>query len=389
MLTPIDEIISKAIDAASDDLRKLSLLIHGHPELALKEEKACAALTKYLKESGYAVEHGAGGLDTAFVATHGEGGLTIGFCSEYDALPGIGHACGHNLIAIAGVAMFLATVEVAKQCRLPAVVKLFGTPAEESVGGKVAMLKEGVFDGCDLLMMLHPTAGYSGMWHSQCSLSMQIEYFGKAAHAALDPWDGVNAGSAATIALNTLGVLREQLKPSWRMHGIITSGGQAANIIPDYSCIEYTIRTQWERELEVLRARVLNAFESAALATGCTHNVTEELAYLDNQDNSVLGKMYEEIMQKEYGGEPVRGVGASSDFGNLSHRFISLHGMYELAGNHVPNHTKEFTRDAATVKAHERTLFAAKAMACIAARCMVDKDFWERVRKDFDQRKAV
>ncbi|KAJ2551869.1 hypothetical protein EV175_003529 [Coemansia sp. RSA 1933] len=391
MLVSVDKIISETIDAASSDLRQLSLAIHGNPELALKEVAACKLLTDYLEKAGYGIERGAGGLETAFVATfespEGSDGLKVGFCSEYDALAGIGHGCGHNLIAISGVAMLIAIRRVMERCRIPGVVKLFGTPAEEALGGKITMLDQGVFDGMDLLLMMHPTAGYSGAWHSQCSLSMKVEYFGVPSHAAMAPWAGINAGSAAVIAMNTLGVLREQLKPDWRTHGIITTGGQAANVIPQYSAIDYTVRTGWAEDLAVLRERVLRIFESAALATGCTHKVEEELAYLDNRDNPVLGQLFEDIMHGEYGTQPFRGNGGSTDFGNLSHRFISLHAMYDLDTSGVPNHTVEFTNGAATEEAHKRTLFGAKGVACIAAKCLVDSRFWGRVKKAHFERK--
>ncbi|KAJ1796360.1 hypothetical protein LPJ59_003801 [Coemansia sp. RSA 2399] len=385
MLVSVDKIISEAIDEVSADLRRLSLAIHSNPELALKETNACKLLTDYLDNAAYSVERGAGGLETAFVATFespaGNDGLRIGFCSEYDALAGVGHGCGHNLIAISGIAMLVAVGRVMERCRIAGTVKLFGTPAEEALGGKITMLDQGVFEGMDLLMMMHPTAGYSGAWHSQCCLSMKVEYFGRASHAALAPWDGINAGSAATIAMNTLGVLREQLKPDWRTHGIISTGGQVANVIPQYAAIDYTVRTGWADELQVLRERVLRVFESAALATGCTHKVVEELAYLDNRDNPVLGQMFEDIMQAQYGGQPNRGEGGSTDFGNLSHKFISLHAMYDLDASGAPNHTVEFTEGAATEDAHRRTLFASKGMACIAAKCLTDSDFWEKVKK--------
>ncbi|KAJ2027476.1 hypothetical protein H4S03_008240 [Coemansia sp. S3946] len=272
------------------------------------------------------------------------------------------------------------------KCRIPGTVKLYGTPAEEAIGGKITMLDHGVFDGTDLLMMLHPTAGYSGAWHSQCCLSMKVEYFGKASHAAMAPWDGINAGTAANIAMLSMGALREQLKPDWRTHGIITNGGQAANVIPEYSCIEYTIRTSWASELDILRERTLRVFEAAALATGCTHKVTEEFAYLDNQDNPVLGQLYEEIMEGEYHLPPERGVGGSTDFGNLSQKFISLHGMFDLAGTRVPNHTVEFTKEARSVEAHRRTIFAAKTAARVVARCLVDEGFWKQVKRAHEER---
>ncbi|KAJ2451628.1 hypothetical protein GGF42_004214 [Coemansia sp. RSA 2424] len=390
MLVSIDDVIAGAIDEASSDLRRLSMAIHDNPEVSLKEGKACQALIAYLESSSYKVERNVAGLDTAFVSTYvspaGAHGLNIGFCSEYDALPGIGHGCGHNLIAIAGIALYLAISRVMDKCRIPGTVKLFGTPAEEAFGGKIAMLERGVFDGADFLMMLHPTAGYSGAWHSQCCLSMTVEYFGKASHAAMAPWDGINAGTAANIALLTMGAMREQLKPDWRTHGIIADGGKADNVIPEYSRIKYTIRTGYAKDLSVLRERTMRVFAAAALATGCTHKVTEEFAYLNNQDNPVLGRLYEEFMESEYQLPPERGVGGSTDFGNLSHKFVSLHGMFDLAGTRVPNHTVEFTRDARSEEAHKRTLFAAKTAARVAARCLVDSCFWDQVKVAYEER---
>ncbi|KAJ1949076.1 hypothetical protein FBU59_001308 [Linderina macrospora] len=392
MQLSIDDVISKAIDAASHDLRKLSLAIHDNPELALNEFHACKILTDYLKTKGFKVEHNIAGLPTAFVATYtssvgASGGLQVGFCSEYDALPGLGHACGHNLIAISGVAMFLAIAAVLDKCQIPGTVKLFGTPAEENFGGKVIMQKAGVFDGSDVLMIMHPTLGYSGTWHSQCCQKMVVEYFGKASHSASAPWDGINAGTAANIAILTMGATREQLNPDWHANSIISTGGQAANIVPDYSRIECIIRVSWAKDLKVLEKRTLNIFESAALATGCTHKVTTEFAYLDNQDNPVLGKMYEDIMWDKYKVPPTFGQGASTDFGNLSQSFISLHGNYDLAGTGAPNHTIRFAHDARTEKAHENTLFAAKTTARVAARCLVDGEFWNQVKSAHENRR--
>ncbi|KAJ2725906.1 hypothetical protein GGI07_000951 [Coemansia sp. Benny D115] len=335
-------VIASTLESLRPELRTLSLAIHDNPELALQEHQACARLTEYLASKGFEVTKNVASLSTAFKATYTspykqgdtDSGLNLGFCSEYDALPGIGHGCGHNLIAISGVALFLALVAVMKECRLFGSVTLFGTPAEEAEGGKILMHEKGVFAGMDLLMMLHPAAGFSGTWRSQCLIEMQVEYFGLSSHAAMAPWEGVNAGSAAIIAMQTLGVLREQLKPGWLTHGVITHAGEAPNVIPAYSRIAYTVRTGVAADLKVLRERVLRVFASAAMATGCTHRVVEEAAYLDNLDNPVLGALYEDIMQETYPDEtPVRGLGGSTDFGNLSHEFVSLHAMFDLDGS--------------------------------------------------------
>ncbi|PIA18815.1 hypothetical protein COEREDRAFT_95587 [Coemansia reversa NRRL 1564] len=387
MRVSVEEIIQRTIAKVNSELRKLSLAIHDNPEVALKEVKACKLLTDYLETKRYKVERNVGGLNTAFIASYtspaGNKGLNIGFCSEYDALPHIGHGCGHNLIAVSGIAMLLAISEVLDKCSIPGTVKLFGTPAEEAIGGKIIMQQQGVFEGTDILMMVHPSQGYSGSWHSQCSLSMVVEYFGKASHAAMAPWEGINAGSAATIAMQTIGVLREQFKPEWRAHGIIAVGGQVANAIPDYSRIEYTVRAGNTDDLKIIRDRVLKCFKAAALVTGCTHKVKEEYAYLDNQDNPVLGRMYEGLMREMYNVPLFPNAGGSTDFGNLSHNYITLHGMYDLADTGVPNHSKQFTEDARTEAAHERTMFAAEAISRIAARCLVDQDFWDSVKRAY------
>ncbi|KAJ2537620.1 hypothetical protein EV175_006665 [Coemansia sp. RSA 1933] len=188
--------------------------------------------------------------------------------------------------------------------------------------------------------------------------------------------------------MNTLGVLREQLKPDWRTHGIITTGGQVANVIPQYSSINYTVHTGCANDLKILRERVLRVFESAALATGCTHKVDGTKACLDNWDNSVLGQLFEDMIQGEYGGQPIHGnPGGSTDFGNLLQQFITLHGMYDLGASGVPNHTGEFAEGAATEDGHVWTLFAAKTIATLAANCLTDRSFWEQVKKAHAERK--
>ncbi|KAJ2551870.1 hypothetical protein EV175_003530, partial [Coemansia sp. RSA 1933] len=179
-----------------------------------------------------------------------------------------------------------------------------------------------------------------------------------------------------------------QLKPDWRTHGIITTGGQVANVIPQYSAIDYTVRTGWANDLKILRERVLRVFESAALATGCTHKVVERSACLDNRDNPVLGKVFEDVMREKYGGGQLIGeLGGSTDFGNVSQKFITLHGMYDLDSSGAPNHTVEFAKGSGSEEAHDRTLFSAKTIAGIAVKCLTDSSFWEQVKKAHAERK--
>ncbi|ORX71622.1 amidohydrolase-like protein [Linderina pennispora] len=396
MDTAVD-IIKHVIAEANADLREISLSIHANPELSFKEFHAHKLLTEFLENRGYTVERTVAGLETAFVATYvspaGPDGLHLGFCSEYDALPEIGHACGHNLIAISGVASFMALTAAIDELKIAGTVKLFGTPAEEGGGGKIFMHKAGVFDGTDALLMLHPgggfdMGGYSGAWHSHAIQSLNIEYFGKSSHSALAPWMGVNAGSAAVIAMNALGVMREQLHPTWRVHAIIESGGKANNVVPDYAKISCGFRAFTGAELETLRGMMLKVFEAGAIATGCTHKITMDHELLDNIDNPVLGGYYEELMQAKYKVPPFHeDVGGSTDFGNLSHDFISLHGIFPLVGVKAPPHSAPFADAAKTESAHENALFAAETNARTALRCLLDPEFWAAAQKSFKERK--
>ncbi|KAJ1950719.1 hypothetical protein FBU59_000544 [Linderina macrospora] len=389
--------IKHVIAEASADLRELSLSIHSNPELSLQEHHAHRLLTTYLESRNYTIDRSPAGLATAFTATYvspaGPDGLHIGFCSEYDALPELGHACGHNLIAISGVASFIALTAVIDELRVPGTVKLFGTPAEESEGGKILMHRAKVFEGMDALLMLHPgggfeMGGYSGAWHSLAVQSLEVEYFGKSSHSALAPWMGVNAGSAAIIAMNAIGVMREQMHPTWRVHAIIENGGKANNVVPDYAKVSCGFRAFTGAELDTLRGMMLRIFEAGALATGCTHKVTIEHEYLDNVDNDVLGAYYEELMQEKYGVPPFRvDAGGSTDFGNLSHDFISLHGIFPLVGVKAPPHSAPFAEATKTESAHECALFAAETNARTALRCFVDPEFWAAAQKSFKERK--
>jgi amidohydrolase len=273
--------VTAAVDQLAEDLWSLALRIHANPELAFKEEKAAAWLTELLERRGCRVERGVGGLSTAFRAeVPGAGaGPTVAVMAEYDALPGIGHACGHNVIATAGAGAGAALAVAASalaQARLPyrGRVVVLGTPAEEGGAVKVKLMEAGVFRDVDAAMMIHPRCG-TQVWRPTLGLmKAKVEYFGKAAHASSWPWRGVNALNAVIGLFNALDAMRQQIRPDARVHGVITAGGQQPNIIPEYTAADFYLRSLDKTYLQELRRRFEAAAQGAATATGCRVEVT-------------------------------------------------------------------------------------------------------------------
>lgn len=271
--------IQTTTDSEASSLRQLNLAIHSNPETALEEVHAHANLTSFLEHRGFKVTRHAYGLSTAFEAEIGTSGPIVIFCAEYDALPAIGHACGHNLIATSSIAAFLALALSVEQWDIPGRVRILGTPAEEAHGGKVQLIAAGAFSDPAIAaaIMVHPTsrrgiqAGYHGTagWRSIANGSLRVEFHGKAAHAGGDPWNGLNALDAAVAAYNSLAMLRQHIQVDERIHGIIKDGGKVPNIIPDYTCMQWSIRSGTAARTEELLARAKACFEAAGAATGC------------------------------------------------------------------------------------------------------------------------
>lgn len=230
-----------------------------------------------LEKLGFEVTRHAYGLQTAFVAEYGHGGRVVAYNAEYDALPGIGHACGHNLIAMMSIGAFLGVAELLKRQKIPGRVRLVGTPAEEGFGGKIPIINAGAYKDVDACMMVHPgpfteCPGFTGdaFMPTLASLKMTIQFTGKTAHAAMAPWEGTNALDAAVLAYNGIGVLRQQVHPRNRIHCVISNGGVRPNIIPGSAAIDAYIRSPTVKMAEELLVRVRNCFEGAALQAGCT-----------------------------------------------------------------------------------------------------------------------
>ncbi|KAF9281046.1 hypothetical protein BGZ88_011845 [Linnemannia elongata] len=391
-----------AIEGVSSELRAISLKLHEDPELSYEEHRAHALLTDYLEKKGFEVKRKAYGLDTAFVARAGNSDkVTIGICSEYDALPstdsptGAFQACGHNLIAISGVATAIGLKTVIEQFGLEGQVKLFGTPAEETTGGKIVMLDRGAFKGVDVCMMLHG-ANADVVYPAFLALdTVEVEFFGKASHASASPWEGINALDAAVQSYTNIAMMRQQMHPSQRVHGIIKDGGKAANIIPDYTKSVYTVRAPKFVEVEVLKKRVEKIFKGAATSTGCTVKLTWGVPYKDIITNDPLARKFEHYMNNQgvkYGSkqEQMSKLSGSTDMGNLTYALPGIHPMFNILNligeddKTMGLHTNAFAHAAAQPIAHVATLRASKSLALTGLECIVDSVFLKAVKQDFE-----
>ncbi|MGW7551690.1 amidohydrolase [Streptomyces rimosus] len=368
-----DDALRARLDAVAGRLLHLARDLHAHPETAFNEHHAADALTTLLADAGLTVERGTAGLPTAFTATAGPSGadLTVGLCLEYDALPDLGHACGHHLIAAAGAGAAIALAAVADDLGLR--VKALGTPAEESGGGKVHLLRAGAFDDVSFAMMVHPGPADDFGGTSRASREVQAEYRGRAAHAAIAPYDGVNAADACVIAQTALALLRQQLPDGVRMHGIVTHGGDRTNVIPALARVSWQLRADTLDELEALWPRVRACFEAGAVATGCELTLTEPAAaYADLRQDAWLGDTYaRHVRALGRTPEPAASIGASTDMGNVSHALPAIHPTIGLGCAARP-HTAEFAAAAVGEQADRAVLDAALALARTAADLATD-----------------
>lgn len=384
------ESVSGVVDGLGAELREVSLSIHGEPELNFEEHHAHALLTGCLEAKGFAVTRGAYGLPTAFRAEAGSGPVTAAVFCEYDALPGIGHACGHNLIAISGLAAGIALKEALAPGEGRVVV--LGSPAEEGGGGKVLMAERGALEGVDVAMMLHPSP-VEGAWANLIAREeLAVDYYGRNAHAGATPWEGVNALDALVMAYNAISAMRQQMRPTDRVHGIITRGGAKPNIIPDQTSAEFYVRAKNSRDLEELGAKVRACFEGAATATGCRLELRVPTpTYAEVVTNDILAEAYCENMAAFEVMLPTKaqqagGIGgASTDMGNVSYMVPTIHPAFAIP-TEAANHTAPFTAAAATEEAHRATLRAAKALAMTALDIYLGSGVLERAQREFEGR---
>ena len=374
------------IDRRADMLIDASHQIHEHPELAFEEHFAHDLLAGIIEGDGIAVERHACGLATAFIATAGTAGPTVAVLCEYDALPGVGHACGHNIIGTAGLGAGLAAAALAEE--LGGRVVIMGTPAEEGGGGKVLMADQGAFDGVDAALMVHPAGGDLIAMNAIAIQQLFVEYEGLAAHAAAYPHRGRNALDAAVLGYMNVAALRQHIRPTERVHGVFVKSGDKPNIVPKEASAHWYVRSSTLRTLEPLKERVLACLRAGADAAGCTMTAMwEEPAYADMADNATLIDLYRANAaatgRSLLDPADVPGVVGSTDMGNVSHLVPSIHPMIAVSPPNVSIHSPEFTRHAASEAGDLAVLDGAKALAMTVADLWLQPEALTAAAADF------
>jgi amidohydrolase len=378
-----------AIDAMGGDLLAVSRDIHANPELAFEERRAAALLVERLREAGLAVEAGAYGLDTAFQSEFGaEATPCVALLAEYDALPEIGHACGHNLIATASLGAALALASLAD--RLPGRVRLLGTPAEEHGCGKELMAREGAFEGVGAALMMHPSSVNLVSMPCIAMAELDVVYHGRAAHAAAMPERGINALDALVIGYQAVAALRQHIARDERIHGIVTAGGEAPNIVPERAAGRFYVRAADAQARAPLQQRVEACFRAGADATGADVEILWGAAdYLDIRFNEPLASAFRVNAEKlgreffPYDKLP-SSIQGSTDMGNISYRVPSIHPMLAAAPLHCTIHNPEFAKWAGSEMGDAAALDGAKALAMTALDFLCDADLRERSRNVFE-----
>ena len=387
--------ITGEIDARLPEISNINQRIHSNPELAYAEFKAHDAFVEVLTSLGFQVTPHAYGLETAFSTEVGSGGRLVIYNAEYDALPGIGHACGHNLIASASFASFLGAAAALKKSGTPGRVRLLGTPAEEGGGGKLKLIANGAYKGADASLMVHPGPGHNlapgirGVSYVRmlANVKMQVYFTGRESHAAIAPWDGVNALDAVCLSYNAISMLRQQMRPTERIHGVFREAGTRPNVTPANCCVEYYVRSETRAGAAKLWERVLKCFEGAALATGCEMRTVELNSYADVRPSAALCRAYLEAMP---GGtvtydEPRDFLAGSTDMGNVSYETPSFHGGFGITTKQgEANHTHGFAAVAGTDDSFSRAIECGKGMALVGWRVLTDDAFAATMKEEWE-----
>ena len=381
--------VAAAVEAARDEIIDLSHRIHADPEPAFEEHHASAWVAEILGRHGFEVEHPAGSLATAVRATKrgGKGGEgpRIGILAEYDALPGLGHGCGHNTMAASGVGAAIALAAIADE--LTGEIVFLGTPAEERGSGKQIMIDDGLFDGIDAALLYHPCDRSHVESFPLASEDVTIVFHGLQAHASSDPWKGRNALDAMIALFSSVGLWRQQLRPTSRVHGIITEGGTAANIIPERTSAWFMLRSDDQAYYEEMKAQFGRMADAAALATGTTVDVTYSGGATTMRNNRPLVERFRANMAAygidDMGDDPNAG---STDMANVSWVCPTIHPDLAICDEGVPGHSIAFRDAAVSPRADETTLLAATLVAQTAVELFLDADLvkraWAAFRED-------
>ena len=387
--------IDLAVENVAETLLQVSHAIHGEPELAFEEYFACELLSSTLRDSDLDVETGVYSLETAFETTINseQDGPTVAVLAEYDALPQIGHACGHNIIATTALGATLALNAVAQS--LPGRVKMLGTPAEERGGGKELMARAGAFQGIDAALMIHPAGVNLATMPSICVAEVEVVYHGKSSHASAMPHKGINALDGLLLAYQAISNLRQHIRSTERIHGIVQEGGAAPNIVPDRTVGQFYVRAANEIELAALKPRVQACFEAGATGSGCTVEVNwAGVDYLDINTNWPLAKRFrhhaEQLGREFIDDDQALKFGAgSTDMGNVSYRLPSIHPMLAVAPPDVVIHHPDFAGWARSEKGDSAVIDGAKALARTAAEYLLSPELQHRSRDAFELSKGL
>ena len=387
--------IDLAVENVAETLLQVSHAIHGEPELAFEEYFACELLSRTLRDNDLEVETGVYSLETAFETTINseQDGPTVAVLAEYDALPQIGHACGHNIIATTALGATLALNAVAQS--LPGRVKLLGTPAEERGGGKELMARAGAFQGIDAALMIHPAGVNLATMPSICVAEVEVVYHGKSSHASAMPHKGINALDGLLLAYQAISNLRQHIRSTERIHGIVQEGGAAPNIVPDRTVGQFYVRAANEIELAALKPRVQACFEAGATGSGCTVEVNwAGVDYLDINTNWPLAKRFrhhaEQLGREFIDDDQALKFGAgSTDMGNVSYRLPSIHPMLAVAPPDVVIHHPDFAGWARSEKGDSAVIDGAKALARTAAEYLLSPELQRRSRDAFELSKGL
>lgn len=381
--------VLEEVETCGSELIDLSLRIHKNPEISLEETRASEWLAEHLERKGFKVERALCQLPTAFKASYGQGKPRIAFLAEYDALPKLGHACGHNIIAASALGAGLALRVAVDQ--LGGSVLVIGTPGEEYYGCKATMLERGAFSEVDVAMMIHPgTRDVAAPVALACS-SLEVEFFGKAAHAAGRADEGINALEALILAFNNINSLRQHIRGTSRIHGIITNGGEAPNIVPAYSRAVFLVRAEDEEYLGELREKVLDCFAAASIASGTRlEHKWGEISYSPLRSNPTLAKLFTQNMKslgrKIHPPNPRRA--GSTDIGNVSQAVPSLQPIIAIAPPRISEHSSEFAAAAASEAGHRGLMDGAKALALTGVDLLADREAMAKVEDDFIKAKG-
>jgi len=380
------EQLAEAVDGMEARLRAVSQELFEHPEVKFEEVRASKRLADELAQDGFEVELGAAGMETAIVAVHPakSDGPTVAILGEYDALPEIGHACGHNLIAAGGLGAALALGSIKDQ--LPGTLLFLGTPAEEGGGGKVLMIDAGLFDGVDAAMMFHPDSHTMVGRGSLAITEVKIEFAGKPAHASGCPEKGINALDGVIQTFNGINALREHIKDGARIHGIISHGGVKPNIVPEYAAAEFYVRAPENDYRDELLGKLRSCAEGAALATGATLTWSEVgHAYKAMKPNRILGERFlQYIVESGLPHNPQKDDAmGSTDMGDVTQAVPGIHAYVQICEEDIAGHSREFTDASGSERGAAAMLAAAKALAMTACDVLSEPGFSDRLWEEF------